>query len=65
MARREDIYLTAAALLSSYGEDAETLAIERMHVRMDADDVQGASFWLTIASAIDDLQTVKRQGKLH
>ena len=65
MVSQEEIYLTAAAFIALYGNEAEPLAIQRMHELMEEDDAQGASIWLSIAGAIDDLQSVKRQGKLH
>ena len=65
MVNRKDIYLSANVLIRRYGDEAETIAWQRMHELMDKDDVRGASVWLSIASAIDDLQNVKRQGKLH
>jgi hypothetical protein len=65
MVSRKDIYRSANVLIQRYGNEGETIAWQRMHKLMDKDDVRGASVWLSIASAIDDLQNVKRQGKLH
>jgi hypothetical protein len=65
MVSRKDIYLSANVLIQRYGNEAETIAWKRMHELMDKDDVRGASVWLSIAGAIDDLQNVKRQGTLH
>jgi hypothetical protein len=65
MVSRKDIYRSANVFIQQYGNEAETIATQRMHELMDKDDVQGASVWLSIASAIDDLRNVKRQGKLH
>jgi hypothetical protein len=61
----KDIYLSAHALIEKYGDEAETVATQKMQTLMDNDDVQGASVWLHIACAIDDLRNAKRQGKLH
>ena len=65
MVSPKDIYLSANVLIQRYGNEAETIACQWMHELLDKDDVRGASAWLCIASAIDDLQSVKRQGKLH
>ena len=65
MVSLKDTYLSANTLIQQYGDEAETVATQRMHELMDKDDVKGASVWLDIASAIDDLQSIKRQGKLH
>jgi hypothetical protein len=65
MVSRKDIYLSANVLIRRYWDEAETVAWRKMHELMDKDDARGASVWLSIAGAIDDLQSVKRQGKLH
>jgi hypothetical protein len=65
MTSYRDIYATARLLIKQHGDDAETYASEQMHAFMEKDDAKGASVWLAICSAIDDLQNISRQGKLH
>lgn len=65
MVSQKDIYISAQLLIQQHGEQAESIAMQRLQVLMDKDDVQGASVWLSVACAIEDLQNLNHQGKLH
>ncbi len=51
----KDIYTTANMLIKEHGEKAEEHAQQRMYELMDADDAKGASVWLSVMQAINDL----------
>ena len=65
MTSPKDIYISAQLLIKQHGDKAEVVAEQRMHEMIEKDDVKGASVWLSIGLAIDDLRATKQQGKLH
>jgi len=60
-----DIYRSAHILIKQHGDNAEERALETMRKFMDAEDVAGASVWLTIAQAINKLQQETPNGTVH
>jgi len=65
MSDRKNIFILARTLIKKHGEGAEDYAYEVMIRFIKKNDVKEASKWLGISSAIDDLQRLKHQGKLH
>jgi len=65
MVSQRDIYASAKLLIHKHGSNAEDLAMKKMTLRMERDDLKGASVWLEIMSAIDNLTIRKQQGNLH
>jgi hypothetical protein len=65
MTSQKDIYISAQLLIKQHGDKAEAVAEQRMHEMMEKDDAKGASVWLSISCAIDDLRATEQKGKLH
>ena len=65
MTSQRDIYATAQLIIKQHGVDAEAYASSQMQACIEKDDVKGASVWLSMSAAIDDLQNMKSQGKVH
>jgi hypothetical protein len=66
MISQRDIFATAQLLIKKHGSKAEAFADKMMLRLMNKNDVKGASVWLSVSFAIDDLQKCKQQqGKLH
>ena len=65
MVSERDIYASAQLLINQHGSNAENVAEARLHCLMKQDDVKGASVWLAIMNAINDLTIKKRQTHLH
>jgi hypothetical protein len=65
MVSPKDVYISAQLLIKQHGNKAEDIAAQKMQELMDKDDVKGASVWLSISQAIENLRTVKSQGKLN
>ena len=64
MITNKDIYLSAKILITKHGEEAGAIADQRMLELMAQDDVKGASVWLGIGQAIEDLHNIKKQKHL-
>lgn len=65
MVSQKDIYISAQLLIKEHGKKAEEVAEQRMHELLGKDDPKGAGAWLSIMGAINDLNTVAVEGKLH
>lgn len=65
MTDQKDIYRAAKLCIHQHGAEAEQMALDRMQSFMDADDVAGASTWLTIAQAIHELQQITPNRTIH
>jgi hypothetical protein len=65
MISQNDIFRSAQLLIKQHGDRAEEVAERRMRMLMEQDDAKGSGVWLSILSAIEDLRTMKQQGKLH
>jgi hypothetical protein len=63
--KTNDIYISAKILIDQHGPEAEGFASERMAYFMEKDDVKGASVWLGIMSAINDLNNLSKQKYLN
>lgn len=61
----DDIYRSAKILIDEHGSEAEDFASERMTYFMEKDDAKGASVWLGIMSAINDLNLRNNQKYLN
>lgn len=59
--KTNDIYRSAKILIDLHGSDAEDYASEKMSYFMEKDDVKGASVWLGIIGAINDLNNLSKQ----
>jgi hypothetical protein len=62
---QNDIYALAKRIIEKHGRKAEGIAESKMQELMAQDDVKGASVWLCIMVAIEDLHSLKSQKKLH
>jgi hypothetical protein len=65
MISQNDIFRSAQLLIKQHGTKAEELAERTIRKLMEQDDAKGAGVWLRILSAIEDLRSMKQQGKLH
>jgi len=55
----------AQLLINQYGHDADEYAHQKMLEFMERDEVKGASIWLSIGHAMEDLRNRERQEKLY
>ena len=60
MSERQDIYCAAHVLITVYGDDAAVDATLRAQELAAAGDGEGATLWLQILAAIDDLLANER-----
>ncbi len=51
--------------MKQHGSNAEDIAMEKMLHLMEQGDVKGASVWLVIMNAINDLMVRSEQKHLH
>ena len=65
MVSERDIYASAKLLMKEHGAQAEKVAMENMVLLIQDDDVKGASVWMSIMSAINDLKLRSEQKHLH
>ena len=65
MVGQKDIYRSAKIFMKQHGEDAERLALEKINHFMAVEDVVGASAWLMIAQAIQELQKTTTSETVH
>lgn len=65
MVVQRDIYASAALLLKQHGSNAEDVALAKMLCLMERDELKGASVWLAILNAINDLRMKREQKHLH
>jgi predicted secreted protein len=65
MISQKDIFISAQLLIKQHGAKAEDYASKKMMNLIEKDDAKGAGVWLSIMSAIEDLRSIKQQGKLH
>lgn len=65
MVSQKDIFISAQLLIKQHGGKAEDYAFQQMLALIEQDDVKGSGVWLSIMSAIEDLRSVKSQGKLN
>ena len=61
MTTDQDIYASAKLLIEHHGNDAEDIALARMLVLIEKDDVKGASVWLSIMDAMNTLTDRAKQ----
>ena len=59
------IYASARLLMKEHSDKAEGVAIENMLKLMGQDDIKGASVWMSIMNAINDLHLMQEQPHLH
>lgn len=57
--------MSAILLIKQHGKNAEDIAMEKMQRFVEQDDLKGASEWLLIMNAINDLTIRKQQKNLH
>jgi len=65
MVSKRDIFATAKLLIKQHGSNAEDVATKKYFIYLKQDDVKGASVWLEIMSAINDLKMRNQQKHLH
>lgn len=65
MVGQKDIYRSAQIFMKQHGEDAERLALDKMNHFMAVEDVVGASAWLMIVQAIQELQKTTPAETIH
>jgi hypothetical protein len=65
MGSTRDIYASARLLIKQYGSNAEDAAMQNMLRLMEQNDVKGASVWMAIMNAINDLTMRGQQRHLH
>ncbi|MES2985300.1 MAG: hypothetical protein V4735_08950 [Pseudomonadota bacterium] len=65
MTSQKDIYRSAKIFMQQHGEDAERLALDKMNHFMALEDVVGASTWLMIAQAIQELEKTSSDATIH
>jgi hypothetical protein len=65
MTSQKDVYIPAQLVIQQHGKKAEDYALAMMQKYIKKADPQGAGVWLSIASAIDNLNQRKAQKNLH
>ncbi len=65
MVSNKDIYRTARLFIKMHGADAESHAATRMREFTKRDDAKGASVWLAVMQAIQDLSYKNRGESVH
>ncbi len=60
-----DIYRSAQVLVRHYGQDAPIHAAMRADAMLDKGDLDGCATWKRILRAVEELQRVKPEGRVH
>ncbi len=60
-----DIYRSAQVLVKRHGEDAPIRAAMRADELLEAGDLDGCAVWRRILRAVEELQRVKPEGRVH
>jgi len=65
MVGQRNIYTSAKLFIEQHGDNAEDVAMEKMLLLMEGDDAKGASVWMAIMCAVEDLMLKEQQKYLH
>ena len=60
-----DIYRAANVIIKQYGQDAPTHAATRADATQEAGDVDGYAVWKRILRAVEMLQRVEPEARVH
>lgn len=60
-----DIWQSASAMINRYGEGAAIKAERRTDQLSQKDDLEGLQAWMRILAAIEELQKMDPEGRVH